>query len=112
MNISKIAADNAFLELEPERDMTPLLNEQRRDLVEVIGALEAISGSKYWQILQNKVFQGAFEILQRRLRNEKDSQEILRLQGQIVWMEKYIYLDKLLALYRKDLQSVDKKLNA
>jgi len=112
MNLSKIATDNTFLESEPERDLTPLLAEQRGELVEIIGALEAIKGSKYWQILQNKVFQGAFDILQRKLRSEKDSKEILRLQGQIVWMEKYLDFDKMLLLYRKELQNVTKRLNA
>lgn len=111
MNNSKIATENVFLEMEPKIDTGPMLREQATELSQIIEAFENISQSEYWKILQSKVFDGVLESLQRRMRNEKDTKEMFRLQGQIVWAEKYCNFTKLTEAFRTSLSNVNKKLN-
>jgi len=110
MNNSHIAHMNTFEE--PVIDTKPLLREQSTELTEIIEALEAIKGSNYWKLLEEKVFTGVLESLQRKIRSEKDSAEIFRLQGQIVWAEKYCDLNKLSKTYRDMLTNVRKQLQS
>jgi methionine salvage enolase-phosphatase E1 len=112
MNNSKIAIDNVSLEMDDQVDNKPMLRQRETELVGIIEALEHVSGSNYWKLLQDKVLNGVLESLQHRLRNEKNPTEIYRLQGQIVWAEKYTDLDKLAQVYRNDLQNIRKQLNA
>ena len=93
-----------------QTDMTPVFRRQETELIEIIEAIEAISQSRYWKVLQNKVFVGVLESLQRRLRSEKDSKELFRLQGQAVWAEKYCDFVKLADAYRKQLQNIKSNL--
>jgi|SRR3990167_1243333 len=111
MNNSKIAIDNISLDMEETLDIKPMLRQKETELTEIIEAIEHISGSDYWKILQNKVLNGVLENLQHRLRSEKNPTEIYRLQGQIVWAEKYTDLDKMTQAYRQELSNVRSKLN-
>lgn len=109
MNNSKIALDNVNVFFEETVDMTPSLRQREQDIVAIIEALQAVKGSEFWKTLQNKVFNGILEALQRRIRSEKNPTEIYRLQGQIVWAEKYTDLNKLLQAYQNELQQIRKQ---
>lgn len=109
MNNSKIAADNVFEE-EAEVDIEPMLRARRQELTDILEALGHITASSYWKVLEEKVFLGARELLEKKLRVEKDSQEICRLQGQLAWMDKYAELSKLTEVYRKELERINNQL--
>lgn len=111
MNNSKIAIENVSLEMESPIDTTPMLRAQAIELSQIIEAFDNISKSDYWKVLQEKVFDGVLETLQRRIRNEKDTQEMFRLQGQIVWAEKYCNFTKLAEAYRTSLINVNKQIH-
>jgi methionine salvage enolase-phosphatase E1 len=110
MNNSRIAIEDVSLELEEPFDTQPILREQSTELLEIIEALDNITKSAYWKILQEKVWSGILTSLQRRINIEKDTQEIARLQGQIVWAEKYTDLNKLTQVYRTKLQNIKKQI--
>lgn len=111
MNNSKIAIDNVSLELDEPMDTGPLLRQRETELIAIIEALENIQASDYWKLLKDKLFDGVVESLRRRLLKEKDSAEIFRLQGQVVWAEKYSDLSKLTTAFRNELANVKSKLN-
>lgn len=110
MNNSSLGLD---VKLEPEKqiDISPWLRQKEQELVQVIEALQNIASSSYWKVLKQKVFDGVLESLQRKISNESDDKEIYRLQGQIAWAEKYSNLDKLIEIYRKELQGIKKQLS-
>lgn len=109
MNNSKFAVDHN-LEVDRTLDKAPWLRMQETELIEIISAIEAIKGSNYWVTLKDKVFDGVLESLNRRISDEKDEKEIFRLQGQIVWAQKYCDFDKLAEAYRNQLIIIRKQL--
>ena len=105
--------NNSMVSVEFEEkkvDVNPLLRHQLQDLTDIIEAIQHIASSNYWKVLKDKVFDGILESLKKKLSNEKDQIEIYRLQGQIAWADKYADLDKLIEVYRKELQRVRSKL--
>lgn len=105
--------NNSFLQLEVEEvDITPQLRVRERELLEIIEAFKKVSASEYWKLLRIKVFDGVVDSLHRKLIGEKNPTEMYRLQGQIVWAEKYADLDKMAQAYENELKSVRKKLYA
>jgi hypothetical protein len=111
MNNSKIAIDNISIDFEEPLDTKPMLRQKETELLEIIEAIEKIGASAYWKLLQDKVFNGVMEALQNRIRSEKNPTEIYRLQGQIVWAEKYSDLSKLAQAYRNELTLNRKRLH-
>lgn len=88
----------------------PYLRTRQSELVAIIEAIDAVKGSKYWKVLQKNIFDGVLQSLQHRIRNEKDTKELFRLQGQLGWAEKYCDLDKLAKVYRNELEKVTHQL--
>lgn len=109
MNNSQISFENA-LELETQVDNQPRLREQATELTEIIESLDKVTQSNYWKVLQKKIFDGILSNLYSRIKNEKDTTEIFRLQGQIVWAEKFADITKLTDVYRSRLANVKKQL--
>ena len=109
MNNSKIVAENTLVE-ELGIDKKPVLNQRRQEVTDILEALSHITASSYWKVLEEKVFSGAKGVLEKKLRVEKDSQEICRLQGQLAWMDKYAELSKLTEVYRKELERLNNQL--
>ena len=103
---------NVSLDEESRVDIKPMLRKRETELNGIIEAIEHISRSNYWKVLQNQVFNGILESLQRRMRNEKETIELFRLQGQIGWAEKYTDFNKLGDAYRNELTNIRKQLNA
>ena len=104
--------NNSLLQLEPEVqvDISPQLRQRERELLEIIEAIRRVSSSEYWQLLKVKVFDGIVDSLHKRLIAEKNPTEMYRLQGQIVWAEKYSDLEKMTQAYENELKSVRAKL--
>lgn len=100
------------LEVEQEVDIKPQLRARERELLEIIEAIRRVAGSDYWQLLKVKVFDGVVHSLHNRLIAEKNPTEMYRLQGQIVWAEKYSDLEKMTQAYENELKSLRNKLNA
>ena len=109
MNNSRIIS--GVLEEEPMVDAKPILRQRRQEVTDILEALSHITASSYWKVLEDKVFLGARELLEKKLRVEKDSQEICRLQGQLAWMDKYAELGKLTEVYRKELERINNQFN-
>lgn len=111
MNNSKIALDTGLdLELEEKRDVKPALREQENKLVDIIEAIEHVTNSNYWRVLQEREFLPDLEALKTHLAEERDEVKIYRLQGQIEKARKFD-LSKLLLVKRNELLSIRKKLN-
>ena len=92
-------------------DFSPVLRNRQTELTEIIEALRNISASKYWKVLEAKVFTKEFNSLQKKLRNEKNPTEIYRLQGRIVQAEK-LNLEKELQACESELKRIKDQLNA
>jgi methionine salvage enolase-phosphatase E1 len=105
--------NNSLLQLEvQEVDISPQLRERERELLGIIEAFRKVSASEYWKVLRIKVFDGVVGSLHKKLIAEKNPTEMYRLQGQIVWAEKYADLEKMAQAYENELKSVRKKLHA
>ena len=111
MNNSKIAIDNVSLEVESPIDTSPILRQKAVKLEQIIEAFNRISESSYWKVLEEEVFSGVLESLQRRMRNEKDTTELFRLQGQEAWANKFCDFKTLADGYKKELINITNKLN-
>lgn len=106
--------NNSLLQLEvvEELDIKPQLRVRERELLEIIEAIRRVAASDYWQLLKVKVFDGIVNSLENRLRNEKNPTEMYRLQGQLIWADKYSDLEKMVQAYENELKSLRNKLNA
>lgn len=111
MNNSKFTIDSVSLNEEEKVDISPLYRQREAELEKIIEAFDAINSSSYWKTLQKLIFEGIHESIQKKLYKEKDEKEIFRLQGQIVWAEKFLDFNKLSALYRNELLNIRKNLN-
>jgi hypothetical protein len=80
-------------------------------LEKIVEAFNRISESSYWKVLEENIFSGVLESLNRRMRNEKDPTELLRIQGQLVWASKFCDFQSLADGYKKELINISKKLN-
>lgn len=111
MNNSKITFESVNLSMQEPPDLSPAMRQKETELLEILDAINHIKASNYWKLLHEKVLTGVLAGLQRRIRSEKNPTEIYRLQGQIVWAEKYTDLDKLAQAYQNELSLVRKQLN-
>ena len=106
--------NNAFLNQETlqeeEKDSSPLLRKRAEELGDIIEALQNISGSSYWKVLQKYEFDDTLQSLLVELGEEKDTVKIYRLQGEIKRAKKYV-LEKILANRRIELERIRKQLN-
>ena len=96
------------LELEPKVDLKPALTRLETDLIVIIEALEHISGSKYWKVLE-QVFNKDLVSLSIQLENEKNPTEIYRLQGEIRRAKK-LDLAKQLQVRKVELQRIKEQI--
>lgn len=116
MNNSKIALDNQEVISDKTFDRKPMLHQKEGELVKIIEAIMRIANSEDWSILQEHIFEGLVEGLERRLSGEAtkaelNQPEIYRLNGQLVWARKFSDFKKLADVYRVELSNVKKQLN-
>lgn len=103
-------------DIEPEV-VSPILRERQSELVRIIESLQVISSSEPWQVLKSLVFDKVVEQLEKRLKLETakkpiDTDEIHRLNGQLIWAKRYADFNKLIDVYRLELENIRSKLNA
>lgn len=108
MNNGKIAVDNIDLSMGKQVDRSPMLRMRETEITEIIVALQNINSSVYWKTI-SKVFDGALDILQRKLENEKEDKELYRLQGRIS-ERKSLNLSNLVEVYKKELANIKEQL--
>lgn len=102
--------NNAFIkEVTSEEESSVLLREKIETTTEIVEALQNITNSSFWKVIKKYVFDVDLEKAKRSLAKEKDTTELFRLQGQILWGEKYD-LEKLLKKYRDELLVIKEKL--
>ena len=91
---------------ESKVDVSPMLRQKEKELLEIIDAIQNIYSSSYWKVLEEKVFSGLVEGLDRKLRTESDHQKSAWLQGAISIAEKYQDFKKFEETYRLELTRV------
>lgn len=107
MNNSFITMEEVLVET--ERDISPILRERQAQLADIIEALEHISSSSHWKVLQKYVFDVELDRAKRMLISSKDTTEIFRLQGEIDYIDKNNVV-ALLGRFRNELASIKQKL--
>lgn len=115
MNNAKIAID--FAEEEFEADKAPIIRQRQEEVVSIIEALQRLAGNGDWKVLKVLVFDGLVATLEQRLKLEAtkkliDTDELHRLNGQLIWAKRYSDLYKLIDVYKLELTSLKDKLNA
>lgn len=100
------------IETPEEIDVTPDLRKRAKELAEIIGALRAIQGSSHWKLLEEAIWKPLVISLDKKLRNESDTQEIFRIQGQVRWAQKYAHLHNVEESFQKELQKIKVHLDA
>lgn len=108
MNNFVIASQS--VEKEEVYNAGPALRKRVQELSQIIGALRAIQSSEHWKVLEGNVWSSVTSSLYKRLRNEKDPSEIYKLQGQILWADKYTNLKGLEESFAKELDTITNKL--
>lgn len=102
--------NNAFLDTSEEKPDDVAVRQRASELADVIEALQNISNSSFWKVLQKNVFDVELSKSKRRLETESDTTEIFRLQGEVKLAARYD-LDRLIAKHRNELTALKKKIN-
>lgn len=97
-------------------DRTPWLVQRETELISIIEAIHRVSQTADWKKLNNLVFEGLEESLDKRLKSEAEKPElnhteIHRLQGQLIWAKKYADFSKLAEFFTTELKGVRNNLN-
>ena len=95
---------------EQQVDIEPMLRKRQEELVEVIEAIDSISQSDYWKLLEKKLFDPELNSFINQLCNEKDNQKMSWLQGAIAILSKYADFRKLSESHRLKLQQIKEQL--
>lgn len=110
MNNSKLTENQNTLEEEQPADTAPMLRARQERTAKIIEALDAMSQSNFWKILQNELFLPRLDSAVNQLCVEKDNQARDQLQGKIEILSKYSDFKALSDAYRLELQNIDGKL--
>jgi len=108
MNNSKIAFDNIE---DSSADRQSILLEQQGEFIQIVEAIKVIEGSVEWQKLKRLILDSVVTNLERQLFNEVSKQEIntpeiYRLQGQLVWARKFADLYKLAEVFKQQIENI------
>lgn len=91
-------------------DVVPMLRARLDEIAKVLSAIDAVKGSAYWVVLEEEIFTKQLNLLQRRLRSEKDTTELFRLQGAVSELENFGDLKKLSGKLRKEVENINKQI--
>ena len=116
MNNSFIALENNEVLEDEKIDRLPWLRNRQGELTKTIEAINRIAVSSDWGILKSEVFEGLVESLEKKLRIESEkeqlnSSEIHRLQGQLIWAKKYSDFNQLAEFFKIELLNIKKQIN-
>lgn len=98
------------LDTDAEIDVSPQLRKRETELAETIEAIQNIAGSSYWKVLEERIFNGLLETINKKLQEATDEKEMYRLQGQAIWAKKYSDFHSLADAFRVELQMIQKQL--
>lgn len=110
MNNSKIAFEN--IDEMTNEDKVSFLERQKGELSQIVEVISRIEATDDWQKLKRLVLDGVIATLDRQLASEASKQEVntpelYRLQGQLVWAKKYADLKKLSDFFRKHIENIN-----
>lgn len=115
MNNAKLAID--FIDEEFETEQAPIIRQRQEEIVKIIESLQALVINENWKTLKLLFFDGLVAALEARLKSETmqrviNTDELHRLNGQLMWAKRYSDLHKLIDVYKLELTSLKEKLNA
>jgi hypothetical protein len=110
MNNSQII--ESTLEEEQSIDIAPMLRQRQEEIVKIIEAIDSVSQSSYWKILENSVFQPLLNTMVNQLCTEKDDKQMRWIQGRIDVLSKYADFKAFGEAYRLELKGIEKKLKS
>ena len=108
MNNSQLT-QGTLSEVEPA-DIKPMLRARQEDVAKIIEAIDSISQSNHWKLIEAKVFQPSLNSSVNQLCTENDNQKRDRLQGKIEVLSKYADFKGFSEAYRLELQNIEKQL--
>ena len=100
------------LQEEPTADIAPMLRSRQEEIAKIIEAIDSISQSNHWKLLEKNLFQGVLDSLINQLIVEKEDRKIPYLQGKIDILIKYSDFKKFSETYRLELKNIEQKLKA
>lgn len=93
---------------EQPADVTPMYRKRQEEIAQIIEAIDSISQSNYWKVIEAKVFQPSLDSSINQLCIEKDDRKVAVLQGKIEVLSKYIDFNS--ESYRLELKGIAEKL--
>lgn len=108
MNNSLIAKENV-----ETADKTDFLEREMGKLSQIVEAINRVEASEDWKKLKSLVLDGVVESLKKGLVDEAskrdvDTAEIYRLQGQLLWANKYADLKEFSKWYVLQIENIKK----
>ncbi len=112
-NSLHLDVDDEILE---ESKVIVLLREREAKLMKLAESLIALSTSKEWSTLKSELFDEVEESIENRIRVESSKEELntaelYRLQGERKWARRYANPQKLAKEYQTELTNIRKQLN-
>ena len=112
MNNSKIAMDN----LEEPTSKVDFLEREMGKLAQIAEAIKGVESSDDWKKFKRLVLDGVVESLEKRLieassKKDVDLAEVYRIQGEILWANKYVDLKKFSEWYTLQIEHIKNQLN-
>lgn len=110
MNNAKLT-ENTLSE-EPEVDVKPMLRSRQQEIAALVEAIDAISQSQHWKLIESKVFQGSLAAAVNQVCIETDDRKVAHLQGKIEVLTKYADFKGFSEAYRMELEKIKKQLSS
>ena len=107
MNNAKLI-ENSLSEEQPV-DIKPMLRARQEEIAKIIEAIDSISQSNHWKLIEDKVFQTLLNSSVNQICIEKDDRQVARLQGKIEVLSKYADFKRFSEAYRLELKSIEQK---
>lgn len=91
------------------------LREKQTKLTNLILAIEAVEGSKEWQVLKEGLLDGLVERLKKQIQTEGLADEVntdnlYRLQGELKWAKKYADLSEFARTLKVELEKIKQRI--
>jgi len=115
MNNAKFAID--FVDEQFEEEKAPLIRQRLEEISRIIDSMQRIADNEDWKVLKILIFDELVATLEARQKSEAskkpiDTDELQRINGQLIWAKRYSDLYKLIDVYKLELTSLKDKLNA
>jgi len=111
MNNSKLIETENTLDETLSEEQKAILRARQEKNAKIIEAIDSISQSEYWKVLEDEVFKVSLDSAINQLCVEKDSRQVAWLQGKVEVLTKYANFKAFSEMYRLELKGIEKKLN-